>query len=188
MNIWYLHGFRSTPNGNKVELLKQYFPQYQVTGIEYSPHSPVQAANTLSQALNNLPENEKVLLIGTSLGGFWSRWAAESFNQQGILINPSLMPGKSLPLGSFATYSEQPQQIEVTQADLDAFEDYQVLTPNGDNCQVFLAMDDEVINSQQSFTQLCHHYSIHTFPTGSHRFNQFELLIRNYLQPQLAHQ
>ncbi|MGX5173725.1 YqiA/YcfP family alpha/beta fold hydrolase [Aliikangiella sp. IMCC44653] len=183
MNIWYLHGFRSTPNSNKVDLLRQYFPEHKVKGVDYEPHSPVNAAKTLSNELSRTAGQEEVILIGTSLGGFWSRWAAESFGERAIIINPSLNPDQSLPLGKFSVYGAAEQQISVTQSDLEHFKDYKVMESKGAECQVFLAMDDEVIDSNKTFTQLYHTYPVHTFPNGSHRFTQFEQLITQYLKP-----
>lgn len=132
MHIWelnylivYLHGFRSSGNGGKVQLLREMFPEIDVIGFDYHPHKPKNAEEELSQLLSTNSDKE-ILLIGTSLGGFWARWGARNFGVTSILINPSLHPDVTLRAGIYESYLQSDPSIEVTDTDLTEFKEYKV--------------------------------------------------------------
>lgn len=91
--IIYLHGFRSFSESNKFRLLQEMFPNEKVISLDYSPHDPELASQQITKViLEEEADIDDILVIGTSLGGFWARWAAASFSVKSILINPVLHP------------------------------------------------------------------------------------------------
>lgn len=89
MNIWYLHGFRSSAKSPKVKAMQQAFPNCHVQGINYTPHSPVVAEEILINEYEKLiGKDDDLIIVGTSLGGFWARWLASELPVKSLMINP----------------------------------------------------------------------------------------------------
>ncbi len=174
--FWYLHGFRSNTNSAKVAALRRHFPEYKVEAIAYSPHDPKEAEKQIVSKIKGCDKNN-LTVIGTSLGGFWSHWMSAKFGVRAFIINPSLSPGRSLPEGQFAIYGEPDNMIRVTQSMLKAFEHYEVAADKNNNCQVLLAMNDELLDSQTTFNRFSPHYPVHCYPNGEHRFTHFESIM-----------
>jgi len=86
--IIYIHGFGSCANSNKTKILKKHFKD--VIALDLPP-SPIESIKLLSKYAK--PGN---LLIGSSLGGFYTIYLAEKFGLKAVLINPSLKPYKTL--------------------------------------------------------------------------------------------
>ena len=181
-HIWYLHGFRSSAQSNKVEILKQYFPNCDIHGLEYEPHNPDQAANQIHKRIASLNTTDELLVLGTSLGGFWSRYIAHQYKVNALLINPSLHPDITLPVGVFYNYDDHEKEVSVSEEIRQTFNQYKISERPSSNVETFLAMDDEVISSKQSFLELYQDYPIHTYPTGKHRFTNFEKIIPAFIQ------
>jgi len=179
MIIVYLHGFRSTGNSGKTQTLKTMFPEHKVIGCDYSPHSPVLAEQQLRELItnesNSKDESENVIIIGTSLGGFWARWMAKEFGVKALIINPSLHPDRTLKTGRYEIYDESKTNIEVTESDLISFKDYKVSAEEAKNlnCDVWVARDDELLNANAIVEELGHLHNLTTFKFGGHRFTQF---------------
>jgi len=189
MTIIYLHGFRSHGNSGKTQNLKVMFPKHRVVGCDYSPHSPQLAMKQLSDLydvesnrkesisgdLNSPQSMQELVVIGTSLGGFWAQWMAHKFGVKALLINPSLHPDKTLPLGCFNTYSDPISQIEVTKQDRQVFSSCKVLPNDAKqlDCVVWIALDDELLDAQATIDELSGIHPVVSFEQGGHRFSQF---------------
>ena len=111
--IIYLHGFRSSKKSSKFNILKNMFPKEKVISLDYSPHIPKLAEAQISKVITDNYHEYDILVIGTSLGGFWARWAAKQFHVKSILINPALHPDKTLSVGEFKSYQDSNKNIEV---------------------------------------------------------------------------
>ena len=99
--IIYLHGFRSNENGSKINHLTNFFSECEVFGLTYDPHKPVQAAKAIADIVEKIGANNIKGVVGTSLGGFWARWAAVKHNLITVALNPSLEPWKTLKVGIY---------------------------------------------------------------------------------------
>jgi uncharacterized protein len=92
--IVYLHGFNSSPQSHKARLFRQYMEE-RGGGRELScpqlPHRP-DAAVALVEAELARHQKEGVVLIGSSLGGFYATWLAEKHDLRAVLINPAIDP------------------------------------------------------------------------------------------------
>jgi len=88
MKIIYIHGFKSCGEGKKSKALKRFFNNVISPDL---PFSPKEAVNYLEKLID-----KNTLLIGSSLGGYYSIYLAEKHNLKAVLINPSLKPYKTL--------------------------------------------------------------------------------------------
>ena len=92
--ILYLHGFRSSPKSFKARVLQK---ALEDAGREHElicpqlPASPKEAmALCLLLAERHAPDN--LVIIGSSLGGFYATWLAERMGVRAVLLNPSVDP------------------------------------------------------------------------------------------------
>jgi predicted esterase YcpF (UPF0227 family) len=67
--LYYIHGYQSSPNGEKAILLKE---TLQVIPITYqdSPPQELVISKCLSRISEAIAHDPQVILIGSSLGGF----------------------------------------------------------------------------------------------------------------------
>lgn len=90
----YIHGFNSSPQSHKALQAVEYFESmgigHRIVVPELS-HEPDAAIRQL-QALIETPRDTPVVLIGSSLGGYYATWLAEQYNLKAALINPSVRP------------------------------------------------------------------------------------------------
>jgi predicted esterase YcpF (UPF0227 family) len=90
----YIHGFLSSPQSHKAQVtqrwLQQHHPQIHYACPSLSPY-PVDTQRQLRELMAATGE-DKVGVVGSSLGGFWATWLAEEYGVKAVLINPSVRP------------------------------------------------------------------------------------------------
>lgn len=90
----YIHGFLSSPKSTKAQVthdwLRYHRPDWRFECPFLSSH-PAQAKAALEYLLERLPDRE-IFLLGSSLGGFWATYLAETRNLPAVLINPAVSP------------------------------------------------------------------------------------------------
>jgi predicted esterase YcpF (UPF0227 family) len=183
----YLHGFNSKgkPNSDKVQELRNLGP---VQTVDYDSFALFESIREhliaeLSARFEQNPQANWVL-IGTSLGGYWSATMANHFELPAILINPAIQPGRTLKrhvglrIENFVT--GEPNTL--TQETVSSYPDI----PTGGEYLILLDSADEALDptATQKYYQ---HKPVLTFEGGSHRFaHMAEALpyIRRFLKGQ----
>jgi uncharacterized protein len=118
--ILYLHGFRSSPQSFKARVLAGRLAELGRGGEWCCPQLPVSPLETIALA-EALVESrlgsraglsqeaavppERVVLIGSSLGGFFATHLAEKHGWPALLLNPAVVPQRDLS----AYLGEQPR-------------------------------------------------------------------------------
>lgn len=123
----YLHGFLSSPQSYKCELLKGWLQQSRPDIVFYAPMiSPYtsEAAMALGQMLRDFRINHRgpIGLVGSSMGGFWCTWLAEQYGLPAVLINPAVEPSRFMPgyvNQDLKPYSGEIQTYRLRFADVD---------------------------------------------------------------------
>lgn len=91
-HVIYFHGFASGPNSNKVAEISKY---YKVLA-PIIPYNLISLGGTIKQINDYLRDNtvpgDKVLFVGTSLGGYYAVKLADYFDAKALVINPSVDP------------------------------------------------------------------------------------------------
>ncbi|MGZ9075220.1 MAG: YqiA/YcfP family alpha/beta fold hydrolase [Burkholderiaceae bacterium] len=96
--IVYLHGFRSSPQSRKAQLLRALLQrrgfayQYVCPALPASPRAASQLALDAARA----KPSDQVALIGSSLGGYYATWVAEKLGCRAVLLNPAIDPARDL--------------------------------------------------------------------------------------------
>ena len=89
--IIYLHGFNSSPQSHKAQLLQRYMTDRGL-GDKFAcpalPPSPRQALQVIKTALSD----ESPCYVGSSLGGFYATYMVETHGGNAVLINPAIEP------------------------------------------------------------------------------------------------
>lgn len=183
--ILYLHGFRSSPQSFKAQLIAK---RLQALGraAEYCcpqlPASPRQAVQLGLDLVHDCAPSQ-LTLIGSSLGGYYATWLAEQLGCRAVLLNPAVEPPRDLApyVGvSTAYHSDQPFEFKTEYLDqLQALAVRRITRPQ----RYFLlaATGDEVLD----WRQMVAHYpgARQLVVEGSdHGISDFEL----YLEPVLA--
>lgn len=90
--IFYLHGFNSSPASAKARMFVDYCHQRDIdVTVPSLPYDPARAM-TLLEGLIDSTKTEKVLLVGSSLGGYYATWLAQRYNLPVALVNPAVAP------------------------------------------------------------------------------------------------
>jgi predicted esterase YcpF (UPF0227 family) len=90
MRLVYLHGFNSSPRSQKAVLLERYLAEHGLSRQFACPALPPLASKALERIEPLL--DPETCLVGSSLGGFYATWLAETRALKAVLINPAIEP------------------------------------------------------------------------------------------------
>lgn len=120
--ILYLHGFRSSPQSKKAQLVLQALAARGRADDFLCPQLPAspRAAARLIEATARLEDVGRLSLIGSSLGGYYATWLAERIGCRAVLLNPAIAPYEDLRhhLGTQPVFFSE-QSIEVRPEHMD---------------------------------------------------------------------
>lgn len=96
--IVYLHGFRSSPQSRKALQVRAALQQRGRAGDYACPQLPAspRAAAELIEAMAATEDPARLVLIGSSLGGYYATWLAERTGCRAVLLNPAIRPYEDL--------------------------------------------------------------------------------------------
>ena len=148
--ILYLHGFRSSPQSFKAQLLVQRMralgrdTEYRCPQLPASPREAIALASTI--AAECVPD--RLTLIGSSLGGYYATYLAEQFGCRAVLLNPAVKPPRDLEkyVGvTTAFHSDEPFEFKREYIDeLKTFAVENITRP--ERYFLFAATGDEVLD------------------------------------------
>jgi predicted esterase YcpF (UPF0227 family) len=95
----YLHGFNSGGNSSKAGRLRTLLAPVPLLAPTYPAHKAAAAVGFLRDyiaAAREPARDTPLVLIGSSLGGFYAQYLAREFNARLVLINPSIAPDETL--------------------------------------------------------------------------------------------
>jgi predicted esterase YcpF (UPF0227 family) len=96
-HLLYLHGFRSSPQSAKAQLMHAAVEKR--AGLHWwcpqLPPSPQAAMQMVQQGIQDWPR-ETMAVVGSSLGGFYATWVAETFGCEAVVLNPAVDPARDL--------------------------------------------------------------------------------------------
>jgi len=92
----YLHGFLSSPASSKAQETRLWFEQQEPKSRLLIPELPFEFNDAIAlarQQLQQLQQQfETVLVIGSSLGGFYATRLAQDYGVKAVLVNPAVRP------------------------------------------------------------------------------------------------
>ncbi|TVP52938.1 MAG: alpha/beta fold hydrolase [Halomonadaceae bacterium] len=154
-DIIYLHGFRSSPDSEKASTLSDWLAQQ---GYQGTLHMPMLATDPLaveqqlvSLITGLLEQGRQVVLIGSSLGGFFAALVAGRLGLRGVLINPAAYPYELLE--DYTGEHENlytGERFTVTEAHLQALRQMDQPMPHPESLLLLLQTGDEVLDYRQA--------------------------------------
>ena len=114
-HLLYLHGFRSSPQSAKAQIMAKWV-QARHPGVTWwcpqLPASPAQAIDLLLQGTAAWPR-EQMAVMGSSLGGFYAAWLSAHWGVRAVLINPAVHPSRDLAryIGEHPVWQDPAQSI-----------------------------------------------------------------------------
>jgi predicted esterase YcpF (UPF0227 family) len=101
-HLLYLHGFRSSPNSAKARKMAAIVRQ-QHPGVTWAcpqlPPSPRKAMRKVIEQVATWRSSkgfESMAVVGSSLGGFYATWVAETMGCKAVILNPAIDPARDL--------------------------------------------------------------------------------------------
>ncbi len=144
----YIHGFASTGNAFKGKVLGNYFGREKVI----SPTLPVNPADAMAILEQIVADNssEELILVGSSLGGFYSIYLSQKYDLKAVLINPVIDWTVMKHVIGVNKNWQTGEEFEFTAAECELLKQFQVEQPNCDNYLVLLQKDDELLDYRKT--------------------------------------
>lgn len=162
--IIYLHGFDSTSPGNHEKVLQLQFVDPDVRMISYSTRHPKHDMQFLlkeTDKMLKLSGDERPLICGVGLGGYWAERIGFLCGIRQAIFNPNLFPYENM-----AGKIDRPEEYEdIATKCISNFRE-----KNRDRCLTFLSRNDEVLDSQRSASELQNYYQIIWDENQTHKF------------------
>lgn len=171
--ILVLHGFGSAmPNRTYKILNKAFGETHTVVGFNYDYVDVAADQAELQELYDRFLKGRNLIVLGTSLGGFWANYFANRVGARGaILINPVVDPQELMRVMKGENYSERRQKT--FQVGEDAVAAYGTVRPV-ENPQtdmlVLLTADDELLSYEDAVRvfSAIGRASIEIFERGGH--------------------
>ena len=186
MNIIYLHGFKSSPQSIKGQQLLDYCRVHQELQLHLPDlnQPPLEALAYVSDLIEQLQD---VVLIGSSLGGFYATQLVAKYGIPAVLINPAMRPWQLFR--DLYGKTQLPYQVHehwtLTDSQLLQLEKIAVpFVQDADKILVLLQQGDEVLDYREAegFYRGKHSAMLITEANGNHAMDDFAEKIPMALQ------
>lgn len=184
--LLYLHGFNSSPESHKAQLVSTYMQKMNSTDQLLCPQIPAEPGEArafLEQLVEETLQNHTLSFVGSSLGGYYAIYLAEKYSGSAVLINPSIRPYETLAafLGENKFYFDEGcwefneshiQQLkDMDVEEITAAERYMVLLQTGDETLDYRQAEEKFKGGQCIIEQ-----------GGDHAFTDLERHIPTIMQ------
>ncbi|MGZ2371752.1 YqiA/YcfP family alpha/beta fold hydrolase [Ancylomarina sp. YFZ004] len=187
MIIYNFHGFNSTGKSDKVKFLEKNFRGAKVISPSWNCANVNESVDRLEKILLAHPKNEKIVLMGISMGGYLALHLSRVLDCNGykhvcfISINPVLSPKSSLRhfLGKNINFDTQETYV----LSEDSYSEVPCIKPELIQNKGLLLLDrgDELLDSFKTLDlfKFSNHVRIYLYPNGEHRFERFYEIIES---------
>jgi predicted esterase YcpF (UPF0227 family) len=184
-HLLYLHGFRSSPQSTKAQQL-EHRVRSQHPGVHWwcpaLPVSPHAAMRLLLDGVANWPR-EQMVVVGSSLGGFYARVLSHRLGCRSALINPAAHPSRDLQrhIGEHPAWHAPQERVHFQPAFIEELREWEAtLPPTGvahnqerQRHWAIVAQGDEVLDWRE-MQAFCAHATVRLLPGSDHALSDFE--------------
>ena len=175
--VLYLHGFLSSPQSLKAQQTLAYCLELGLGERIAIPQLSDGPARTIAQlkALVEELSPENLVLMGSSLGGYYATYLSEFYQAPAVLINPAVRPYElwESHLGEKHNYYSGEVHV-VTREHIDELRQIEVASlSNPSNFKVFLQTGDETLDYRQAIEKFPDDQCV-VRENGSHSYDNFD--------------
>ena len=176
-HVLYLHGFLSSPASLKAQQTLAHCLGIGLGGNITIPQMNHGPAETIAQLHALIDENDagNLVLMGSSLGGYYATYLAEFYQAPAVLINPAVRPYERWEshLGENRNYHSDEVHV-VTRAHIEELRQIDVtVLSKVKNFKVFLQKGDETLDYRQALEKFGAGQCV-VHENGSHSYDGFE--------------
>lgn len=151
--IAYLHGFNSSPQSHKAQVLSRYMAEHGLGARFACPALPPLATEAIAavETLMARHPDARFCFLGSSLGGYYATHLAEKHGAKAVLINPAVEPhvGLRAYLGAQENlHTGEPYQL--TEAHLRAWQALGVERITPSRYLLIVETGDEVLDYREA--------------------------------------
>lgn len=180
--ILYLHGLNSAGTSHKAAQLRERLAPIPVLSPTYPAHQPLQAVQQLSrelqtQVLQASRNHQPLLLVGSSMGGFYGQYLARQFSiDHLVMINPALRPWELLKQVVGWQYNQALDEGYYLSEEVAVATRQYAIQDVNDGVATSLLLDkaDELIDWRIADSIYTGIGEIHAFAGGSHAFEHMD--------------
>ena len=147
--ILYVHGWNSHANARKAQLIEHELKDHEIfdTASLTLKNHPREAIKQLTEFISEKQSKYNVHLVGSSLGGYYSIFLAETLNLKAAMINPAVWAYKIFEndRGDVENLNTG-EKYFIDQAWIDSLEDIFIENPTPDKYLVLLQTGDETLD------------------------------------------
>lgn len=172
--IVYLHGFNSSPQSHKAQAFGRYLDQRGLASRYACPALPSRARDAIDSVEKLIQGKTGVCFVGSSLGGYYATYLAETHSGRAVLINPSIDPhiGLRAYLGPQENlHTGEPYSL--TEAHLLDWEKLYVRTVTPSRYLLLVETGDEVLDYRRAIARYAGAEQ-RVVPGGDHSMVSFE--------------
>ena len=181
--ILFIHGFAGSSSSTKGQILKEYFKEKAAVLVPDVPEEPEKAFSLLIDKIKS-SKDEKNLIIGSSLGGFYALMLLSKFKDiSTVLINPALYPyeqlksyiGEKITRNNGTIFEWKEKYIE----QLKKIKEESDKNINFKNILLLLSTDDELIDYKETINILGETGKTIVLDNAGHEFSRFEEVLND---------
>ena len=174
----YLHGFNSSPASYKAQILQTALAKAGITCLvpALAPF-PLIAVSSVETIIEK-HDSQQIVLVGSSLGGYYAFYLAEKYGLRAVLLNPAIRPYELLRtyLGSNENLHTH-DRYELTREHLDQLYTMDIAKPAyPQNYLLLVQTGDDVLDYQQAVKKFDSSPQV-IINGGSHGFEGFENVV-----------
>jgi len=170
----YLHGLNSSSKSKTALNIADSFNNLIVP--DFNEKNVFETIEQIYKIISNINTNQKVFIIGSSLGGFFANYFGSLNELPVILINPLVDP------------DDMNQFVEIDEFTPESIEQLKLFLPDDTSrggMLVLLDKDDEIFDYTKAVEKYSNMGMIECFDGGSHRFDhlkQSKNIIGEYIE------
>lgn len=181
--VIYIHGFGGSGEGSKAKAFREYYKSkgegFIAPSLSYVPELAIKTLEELIESYNR-----DVILIGSSLGGFYTIYLSQKYSLKAVLLNPSIYPYKTLKnfLGDAPNFYDN-SSFRWGEHHIDMLENYIQDDIDESKFMLLVQKGDELLNFQEAVDKFSD-ATVIVEDGGSHGFEGIEnyfVKINNFL-------
>lgn len=175
--VLYLHGFLSSPQSKKAQQTVSYCEQtglQQRIAVPQMRNGPADTIKQLRTIIEDHP-HDRIVLIGSSLGGYYATWLSEYYGIPAALINPAVRPYDlwETHIGEHRNYYTNEIHI-VGRQDIEELKELEVSRlKSPENFMLFVQTGDETLDYRQAVEKFSSSGCV-IRENGNHSYENFD--------------